>query len=201
MKFLLNDADASMNLVTQEGPLQMVVRQPGRPKAVHRMLVILFAGYLAFPLFIQGPPPSQIWFWGDLLLWDFALGLFPWLIFLSLRLWAIPMELRLNLASLTYEWERGWPPRTNITRGTFEDIKQLRVVKSYSKARGAMYYYVQLVWRRRIIQFPFGYSLLGQYRSRWAAEELARDCADRLGVPLVLKTAPPPETWMDKKLW
>jgi hypothetical protein len=137
MKFLLRESDDYMDLVTWDGPLLLVVRQPGKSKAVYWTLVILFAGYLAFPLFLQGlPSPSRLCFWEDLLLWDFALGLFPWLIFLSLRLWFIPMELRFDLASRTYEWERGWPPRTNTTRGILETSSRYEPLRATLKRVG-----------------------------------------------------------------
>jgi hypothetical protein len=189
----INDAGS---FVTQEGTTRLVVRWPGKTKTHYWMLILFFAGYLVFPLLIQGPPWSSREFWEDLLLWDVVIGLFPWLLFLISLSSIIPVELRLNLASRTYECERGWPPHTKISQGTFADFKQVAAIKSYSKAAGALYFYVMLVPRRHYVRFA-----LGQFLLRGAAEELARDCADRLGVPLVLKTAPLPETWLDKKLW
>jgi hypothetical protein len=190
---MLNGINDPGSFVTEEGPMLLVVRWPGKTRVAYRMQALLFGCYLAFPLLLNMPSPNSLEFWGDLLLWDFALGLFPWIIFLCLQYSSIPKVLRLDLASRTYQWERGWSPHTNTVRGTFADIRNIRTFKSYSKAHGALYYNVVLVWRRRYYRVG-----LGKFLSRGKAEDLARDCADRLGVPLFLK---PPETWMDKKLW
>jgi hypothetical protein len=193
---MLNGINDPGSFVTQEQPMLLVAHWPGRTKLAYWIQVFIFAGYLAFPLFIQGPPRDSLEFWKLLFLWDFVAGLFPWIIFLSLQYSSIPKVLRLDLASRTYQWERGWPPHPNTVRGTFADIRNIRTFKSYSKAHGALYYIVVLVWRRRYYRVG-----LGKFLSCGKAEDLARDCADRLGVPLELTTAPPPETWLDKKLW